>query len=272
MGNQLSRPSLTPSEQEFYLQVKATFVGAKFCFSRGHLKRFIHWIFKCFPDTELRYVLLDSFWDQVGRKLNVAQFEVDFSVARFFPLFKLIIRAIEGMSSRKEKGEVWVPLPLFPHPVILNSSLSEGGLVDVFCGPALGSHCLPNTSQPSFCPSQAGAGHTDPDSLLTLLPMPTYPSLPPSQVNSSLCIQDGAGNVAGPAIFPPPCPSFPAFSTQNGHHLTTSSAFPMHPTTQASRDPLPQVSMGVTTLGSSPAIRNTPSGGSTHSTACPTPS
>lgn len=52
--------SLTASEQEFYLQVKEILVGAQFKFSRGLLKRFVHWGFKYFPDSKLNYVFLDG--------------------------------------------------------------------------------------------------------------------------------------------------------------------------------------------------------------------
>lgn len=105
MGNQMSGPLLTPAEQEFYLQVKDTLVGAKFKFSRGLLKRFIYWVFNCFSDTKLNYVHLDAFWDKVGRKLNVMQLKGDLSVAKFFLLFKLIIKALEGISSGKDDGK-----------------------------------------------------------------------------------------------------------------------------------------------------------------------
>lgn len=110
MGNQISRPSLTPLEQEFYHQVKDTLVGVKFKFSKGLLKRFVNWIFKCFLDTKSHFVHLDTLWDKMVRKLNVLQFEGDISVVKFFPLYKLIIRALEGICSGKDdKGEVREP-------------------------------------------------------------------------------------------------------------------------------------------------------------------
>lgn len=61
MGNKLSHPSLTPSEREFYIQVKHSLVEGKFKFSTGLLKRFVHWVFKQFPSSSLSSISLDAF-------------------------------------------------------------------------------------------------------------------------------------------------------------------------------------------------------------------
>lgn len=56
MGYKLSCPSLTPSEHEFYIQVKDSLVVGKFKFSKGLLKRFVHWVFKQFPTSNLSII------------------------------------------------------------------------------------------------------------------------------------------------------------------------------------------------------------------------
>lgn len=83
MGNNFSHPSLTPSEQDVYFQVKNTVIVGQFKFSKGNLKSFIHWIFKFFPNTNADSILSRVFWDNVGSQLNVVQLNKDLSVFSF---------------------------------------------------------------------------------------------------------------------------------------------------------------------------------------------
>lgn len=92
MGNKLSHPLLTPSEREFYIQVKHSLVEGKFKFRKGLLKRFVHWVFKQFPSSKSSSISSDVFWDKVGRQLNIEPLNRDLSVAEFFPLFQWIIK------------------------------------------------------------------------------------------------------------------------------------------------------------------------------------
>lgn len=108
-GNKLSRPSLSHPEREFYIQVKNTLVRKNFKFRRVVLNNFVHWIFINFPNVKLHSVHSDAFWDSVGTKLTVTQLGGDLSVAKFFPLFQLIIKALEGISPRQMLGKAWDP-------------------------------------------------------------------------------------------------------------------------------------------------------------------
>lgn len=49
---------------------------------------------------------LGFFWDNMGRQLDVVQLNRDLSVAKFFPLFQIIIKAYEkaGIGLDKSSG------------------------------------------------------------------------------------------------------------------------------------------------------------------------
>lgn len=66
-------------------------VAGDFKFSKRNFKKFIPWVFKYFPRVNCDFVHMGSFWDEVGRKLYVVQANRDFSVAKFSPLFHIII-------------------------------------------------------------------------------------------------------------------------------------------------------------------------------------
>lgn len=139
MGSNFSHPSLTPSERDVYFQVKNTLIVGQFKFSKGNLKHFIHWIFKFFPNTNANSVLSSSFWDSARRQLNVVQLNRDLSVVKSFPLFQIIIKAIEKAGSGSGKSscvlekfvgpQLKTPSPLPSPHVPKPSSLTEGGSV-----------------------------------------------------------------------------------------------------------------------------------------------
>ncbi|TRZ08965.1 hypothetical protein HGM15179_018140, partial [Zosterops borbonicus] len=107
------------------------------------------------------------------------------------------------------------------------------------------------------------AGHTASGLLCNLLPMPTYPVIPPPKVSdlqfpNSCAAQNGASDVASPAILPPSFPSFPTFNPQNGHYLVTSSQ--VVGVSGPLPNPHPIAPIGVTAMGPSPcdAVGPTP--------------
>lgn len=84
MGARISCP-----QKEVYFQVKSILIGENFRFSKGDLKRFIHWLLKCFPSLSRHSVLTTGFWDAVGFKLFEAQGKGDLSVVKFSRCFML---------------------------------------------------------------------------------------------------------------------------------------------------------------------------------------
>lgn len=215
MGN---KTSLSLPEREFYSQVKIFLVGEHFAFRRVVLKHFVKWIFVNFPDVNLSLVYSGAFWDTVGQKLTVTQLRGDLSVAKFFPLFQLIIKAVD--KAGKVAGPQLKPCtPRSPPRVPKPSSPAEGGSAGALPTSVPEGHRPSGTFLPPLYPPQDGTGHMDLRLPCNLLPMPTYPVLPLPKVSSfpiSNALQDSASNEAGPIILPPPYPCFPASHPQNG--------------------------------------------------------
>lgn len=216
---------LTHSQQNIYIQVKSALAWGNFCFSRGELKHFIHWLFKHFPYISWDSLLSKDFWDQVGIKLGVLQSRGDLLVGKFYPLFATIVKCVKGIEECLGKAipSLKTPLPhsspCIPDPSALlqekSGDRSHQG-VQSFCH-------LPDVSQSLFFPAQRGAGRAVPVSSLDLLPVPTCP------VPSTLVIsQDGSDHVAAVATAilqsrDPPLPA-PAHIMAPGPFSIPSSA------------------------------------------------
>lgn len=57
---------LTHLQWEVFIQVKGALVRGNFHFSRGELKRFVHWLFKYFPNVSWELVLKKIFGTRLG--------------------------------------------------------------------------------------------------------------------------------------------------------------------------------------------------------------
>lgn len=151
----------------------------------------------------------------MGRKLYRIQASGDLSIAKFFPLFDIIIKSTEFL----ENGLGDVPGPLLktrsplccsrvPKPSPWPEWQSAGGChYDV-----QGGFRLSDASQSSFSPCQSGTGHAALEVSPSLLPMPTY------TVSSCCCFSKWLWQCGQPHHFTSlisqfSCPTTPKWST-----------------------------------------------------------
>lgn len=210
MGAKLTHPP-----QEVCHQVTEALVVENFRLSKGDLKRFMHWLFKYFPNISWDSVLSRDFWDEVEKKLFKLQVGGDLLVGKFYPLFSVIVKCIDGIGdhSRNVGSQFKSPSPLPSTHVPAPSTQPQGELGDRSVCKVQGCCRLPDASRSPLIPSWGGTSHAIPGSSVSLFPMPSY-SVSFPLVNS----KDGTRNVARPAILSSLDPSFPTLTpaTQNG--------------------------------------------------------
>ncbi|XP_064282348.1 uncharacterized protein LOC135303976 [Passer domesticus] len=221
MGNKLS-----PTEKEFYTQIRASLLLENISVKKRELKAFVNLLFMHFPNAGREEVLSVVFWGKVGRCIYQWQVLRDFGVAKFYPVFDAIYEFVK----RKERVKNTSSPSLCSSPSDPNPSFPKDQTGLRSCPKlALGGNLLPAGSCLAQTPRPAETGHLSSDSALFLTPKSPESGLD-SCCNVNSCPDLGSQNGGDHVVALPDLKvqndglSFPVLSSVP---VTTSEAFPV---------------------------------------------